>query len=262
MYKAFCSNFERNALIPCYMWDKCDSILESENKFNNLKVNIHLGKKNLGDMGFSELRNEKQDYVKRGLDLIICLSMLPLVLLIMALVAICIKVESPGKVFFNDYRIGKSGRTFLCYKFRSMYIDSDRILQEYLEQDDEARQEWEEFQKLRGFDPRVTAVGRFIRKTSLDELPQVINVLLGDMSLVGPRPYLPREKDIIGDYLDIICQVQPGITGIWQVSGRSDVNFAGRLELDEWYVKNRSILIDIKCLLKTAQIVLFGKGAY
>ena len=87
-------------------------------------------------------------------------------------------------------------------------------------------------------------------------------MLLGDMSLVGPRPYLPREKDIIGDYLDIICQVQPGITGIWQVSGRSDVNFAGRLELDEWYVKNRSILIDIKCLLKTAQIVLFGKGAY
>lgn len=262
MYKAFCSNFERNATMPCYMWDKCDSILESEYKLNNLKVNIHIGAKILEDMGFSELGNEKQDYVKRGLDLIICLSMLPLVLLIMALVAICIKVESPGKVFFNDYRIGKSGRTFLCYKFRSMYIDSDRILQEYLEQDDEARQEWEEFQKLRGFDPRVTAVGRFIRKTSLDELPQVINVLLGDMSLVGPRPYLPREMDKIGDYLDIICQVQPGITGIWQVSGRSDVNFAGRLELDEWYVKNRSILVDIKCLLKTAQIVLFSKGAY
>lgn len=262
MYKVFCSNFERNATMPCYMWDKCDSILESEYKLNNLKVNIHIGAKILEDMGFSELGNEKQDYVKRGLDLIICLSMLPLVLLIMALVAICIKVESPGKVFFNDYRIGKSGRTFLCYKFRSMYIDSDRILQEYLEQDDEARQEWEEFQKLRGFDPRVTAVGRFIRKTSLDELPQVINVLLGDMSLVGPRPYLPREMDKIGDYLDIICQVQPGITGIWQVSGRSDVNFAGRLELDEWYVKNRSILVDIKCLLKTAQIVLFSKGAY
>ena len=241
---------------------KCGSILDSVDKLNNFVLNKHIGAKILRDMGFSELRNEKQDYVKRGLDLIICLSMLPLVLLIMALVAICIKVESPGKVFFNDYRIGKSGRTFLCYKFRSMYIDSDRILQEYLEQDDEARQEWEEFQKLRGYDPRVTAVGRFIRKTSLDELPQVINVLLGDMSLVGPRPYLPREKDIIGDYLDIICQVQPGITGIWQVSGRSDVNFAGRLELDEWYVKNRSILIDIKCLLKTAQIVLLGKGAY
>ena len=206
-------------------------------------------------MGLSELGNEKQDYVKRGLDLIICVSMLPLVLLIMALVAICIKVESPGKVFFNDYRIGKSGRTFLCYKFRSMYIDSDRILQEYLEQNDTA-------QKLRGYDPRVTAVGRFIRKTSLDELPQVINVLLGDMSLVGPRPYLPREKNMIGDYLDIICQVQPGITGIWQVSGRSDVNFAGRLELDEWYVNNHSIWVDIKCLLKTAQIVFFSKGAY
>ena len=103
------------------MWDKCDSILESENKFNNLKVNIHLGEKNLGYMGFSELRNEKQDYVKRGLDLIICLSMLPLVLLIMALVAICIKVESPGKVFFNDYRIGKSGRSFFVLQI-SFYV--------------------------------------------------------------------------------------------------------------------------------------------
>lgn len=141
---------------------KCGSILDSVDKLNNFVLNKHIGAKILRDIGFSELRNEKQDYVKRGLDLIICLSMLPLVLLIMALVAICIKVESPGKVFFNDYRIGKSGRTFLCYKFRSMYIDSDRILQEYLEQDDEARQEWEEFQKLRGFDPRVTAVGRFI----------------------------------------------------------------------------------------------------
>ena len=241
----------------------CDSILDSVDKLNNFVLNKHIGAKILGDMGFSELENENQDYVKRGLDLIICLSMLPLVLLIMALVAICIKVESPGnKVFFNDYRIGKSGRTFLCYKFRSMYIDSDRILQEYLEQNDIARKEWEEFQKLRGYDPRVTAVGRFIRKTSLDELPQVINVLLGDMSLVGPRPYLPREKNMIGDYLDIICQVQPGITGIWQVSGRSDVNFAGRLELDEWYVNNHSIWVDIKCLLKTARIVLFSRGAY
>ena len=240
----------------------CDSILDSVNKLNNFILNKHIGAKNLGDMGFSELENENRDYVKRGLDLIICLSMLPLVLLIMALVAICIKAESPGKVFFNDYRIGKSGKTFLCYKFRSMYIDSDKILQEYLEQNDIARKEWNEFQKLRGYDPRVTAVGRFIRKTSLDELPQVINVLLGDMSLVGPRPYLPREKNMIGDYLDIICQVQPGITGIWQVSGRSDVNFAGRLELDEWYVNNHSIWVDIKCLLKTAQIVLFSKGAY
>ena len=240
----------------------CDSILDSVDKLNNFILNKHIGTEIFGDMGFSELGNENQDYVKRGLDLIICLSMLPLVLLIMALVAICIKVESPGKVFFNDYRIGKSGRTFLCYKFRSMYIDSDRILQEYLEQNDIARKEWNEFQKLRGYDPRVTAVGRFIRKISLDELPQVINVLLGDMSLVGPRPYLPREKNMIGEYLDIICQVQPGITGIWQVSGRSDVNFAGRLELDEWYVNNHSIWVDIKCLLKTARIVLFSKGAY
>lgn len=146
----------------------CDSILDSVDKLNNFILNKHIVAKILGDMGLRELGNEKQDYVKRSLDLIICLSMLPLVLLIMALVAICIKVESPGKIFFNDYRIGKSGRTFLCYKFRSMYIDSDRILQEYLEQNDTAQKEWEEFQKLRGYDPRVTAVGRFIRKTSLD----------------------------------------------------------------------------------------------
>lgn len=261
-HKTVDSNFEKIRSNVLWGGGICDSILDSVDKLNNFILNKRIGTKILGDMGFSELGNENQDYVKRGFDLLICIPMLPLVLLIMALVAICIKLESPGKVFFNDYRIGKSGRTFLCYKFRSMYIDSDRILQEYLEQNDIARKEWNEFQKLRGYDPRVTAVGRFIRKTSLDELPQVINVLLGDMSLVGPRPYLPREKNMIGDYLDIICQVQPGITGIWQVSGRSDVNFAGRLEFDEWYVNNHSIWVDIKCLLKTARIVLFSKGAY
>ena len=213
-------------------------------------------------MGLGEARDSGQDLAKRVIDLVLCVAALPFLLLVMAAVAVCIKLDSRGAVFFNDYRIGRDGREFLCYKFRSMRIDADRVLEKYLSENSEAKAEWEEFQKLKGYDPRVTAVGRFIRSSSLDELPQLINVLLGDMSLVGPRPYLPRERDKMGAYYDAICQVKPGITGIWQVSGRNDVNFAGRLEMDEWYVQNRSLWLDIKCLFKTVKIVLLGKGAY
>ena len=136
------------------------------------------------------------------------------------------------------------------------------ILENYLTENAEARAEWNEFQKLKGYDPRVTRVGRIIRRTSLDELPQILNVLLGNMSLVGPRPYLPREKEKMGSHFDTICMTTPGITGLWQVSGRSDVSFAGRLHLDEWYVHNWSVWVDVMCLFKTVKIVVFGKGAY
>ena len=213
-------------------------------------------------MGWGETKDSGQDLIKRGIDLALCLAVLPFLLVIMAIVAVCIKLDTKGSVFFNDYRIGKDGKKFLCYKFRSMRIDADRVLEQYLSENSEAKAEWEEFQKLKGYDPRVTGVGKFIRSTSIDELPQLINVLLGDMSLVGPRPYLPREQKMIGKYLDTICRVRPGITGIWQVSGRNDVSFAGRLQMDAWYVENRSLGLDIACLCKTVKIVLLGKGAY
>jgi undecaprenyl-phosphate galactose phosphotransferase len=143
-----------------------------------------------------------------------------------------------------------------------MYQDGDELLAAYLRENPAAGKEWKEYAKLRGEDPRVTRVGRWLRKYSLDELPQIINVLWGDMSLVGPRPYLPRENEAIGEYKYIICSTVPGITGLWQVSGRNEVCFADRLKLDEWYVRNWNLWRDIVILLKTVKVVFGRKGAY
>lgn len=181
---------------------------------------------------------------------------------ILLVLAILIKLDSNGPAFYNAARIGKGGKTFKCYKFRSMYVNSDRILLDFLGKHPEAEQEWKEFQKLRGDDPRVTKVGKFIRKYSLDELPQIFNVIKGEMSLVGPRPYLPREKEKIGNYLPVICMTTPGITGLWQVSGRNDISFHGRLQLDSWYVRNWSLWQDIVILFRTFGVVFAKKGAY
>ena len=210
----------------------------------------------------NNLARRKNILFKRVFDLLLSLVILLPVLTVMLGVAVAIWCESKGPVFFNARRIGKHGREFLCYKFRSMYMNADEMLEKYLAENKEARAEWNEFQKLKGYDPRVTRVGRIIRRTSLDELPQIVNVLLGNMSLVGPRPYLPREKEKMGRQFDTICMTTPGITGLWQVSGRNDVSFAGRLHLDEWYVHNWSVWVDVMCLFKTVKIVVFGKGAY
>ncbi len=181
---------------------------------------------------------------------------------LLIVLAICIKVDSKGSVCYNADRIGKDGKTFKCYKFRSMYVDGDEILKEYLDKNPEAAEEWKKYAKLRQYDPRVTRVGTWMRKYSLDELPQILNVLLGDMSLVGPRPYLPREKEDIGGELQTITMSLPGITGYWQVCGRSDVSFQERVAMDAWYVRNWSVWLDIMYLAKTFTAVIFGKGAY
>ncbi|SHL00649.1 undecaprenyl-phosphate galactose phosphotransferase [Selenomonas ruminantium] len=181
---------------------------------------------------------------------------------ILLLLAICIKLDSKGNVFYNATRIGKNGKNFKCYKFRSMYVNGDEILKKYLTENPKAAQEWQTYAKLRGYDPRVTKVGLWMRKYSLDELPQILNVLLGDMSLVGPRPYLPREKEDIGKNIGTITMSLPGITGYWQVSGRNDVSFQERVDMDTWYVRNWSVWLDIMYLAKTFTAVIFGKGAY
>ena len=181
---------------------------------------------------------------------------------ILLLLTIYIKLDSKGDVFYNADRIGKNGKSFKCYKFRSMYVNSDEILKKYLAENPEAAREWQTYAKLRGYDPRVTRVGVWMRKYSLDELPQILNVLLGDMSLVGPRPYLPREKEDIGKNIGTITMSLPGITGYWQVSGRNDVSFQERVDMDTWYVRNWSVWLDIMYLAKTFTAVLFGKGAY
>lgn len=189
---------------------------------------------------------------------LLCIPIIPILLVI----AICIKIDSKGPAFFNGQRIGKNGKTFTCYKFRSMYTNASEIMKEYLAEHPVAQEEWNTFAKLRDYDPRVTKVGRWIRKYSLDELPQIFNVIKGDMSLVGPRPYLSREKEDIGEYLSTITLTVPGITGFWQTSGRNDVNFAGRVAMDTWYVRNWSIWLDLMYLFKTVKIVFTGKGAY
>ena len=210
----------------------------------------------------NNLARRRNRVFKRFFDIVVggflCVPIFPILLVI----AICIKLDSKGPAFFNAQRIGKHGKIFTCYKFRSMHTNAGEILKEYLVVHPAAQEEWNTFAKLRDYDPRVTKVGRWIRKYSLDELPQILNVIKGDMSLVGPRPYLPREKEDIGEYLSTITLTVPGITGFWQTSGRNDVSFVGRVAMDTWYVRNWSIWLDLMYLFKTAKIVLTGKGAY
>ena len=199
---------------------------------------------------------------KRLFDLILSIAGGIAISPLLLLLAICIKLDSKGNIFYNADRIGKDGKNFKCYKFRSMYINGDEILKEYLAKNPEAAAEWKEYAKLRDYDPRVTKAGTWMRKYSLDELPQILNVIKGDMSLVGPRPYLPRERQDIGEDIDTITNSLPGITGYWQVSGRSDVSFQERVTMDTWYVRNWSVWLDIMYLAKTFTAVIFGKGAY
>lgn len=168
--------------------------------------------------------------------------------------------EDDGPLFYEQLRIGKNGKVFRMYKYRSMVVGADEKLFEYLEENEEARKEYKEYKKLKN-DPRITKVGKFIRKTSLDEFPQFINVLKGDMSLVGPRPYLPREKEDMGEYYTYIIKSRPGITGYWQITGRSDVTFEDRLKMDYNYNQNKNLKTDFKLLVKTVLNVVKKEGA-
>jgi undecaprenyl-phosphate galactose phosphotransferase len=177
-------------------------------------------------------------------------------------IALAIKRASPGPVFYSHKRIGHNGEYFQCWKFRSMVVDSDVKLKEYLEANPEARIEWEENQKLKN-DPRVTKIGHILRKTSLDELPQLWNVIKGEMSLVGPRPIVDNEVEKYGIYFADYKMVKPGMTGLWQTSGRSDTSYPRRVRMDAWYVRNWNVWLDISLLVKTVKVV-FSKqsGAY
>lgn len=165
-----------------------------------------------------------------------------------------------GPLFYSQERIGRFGKHFKIYKFRSMVVGADEKLAKLLEDDPEARKEYKKYKKLKN-DPRITKVGNFLRKTSLDEFPQFINVLKGEMSLVGPRPYLPREREEMEEYYQYIIQTKPGVTGLWQVSGRSEVKFINRLEIDFKYYKTQSISEDARIVIKTCINVLGKKGA-
>jgi Undecaprenyl-phosphate galactose phosphotransferase WbaP len=197
---------------------------------------------------------------KKIFDYAVCLVLSLLLFIPIIIISVLIRITSPGPAIHKQQRIGKNSVPFMCYKFRTMYCDAELRLNKILAGDLDAKKEWETYWKLKN-DPRVTPLGNFLRKTSLDELPQIFNVLKGEMSIVGPRPYLPREWGSLKEYSEIIHSVPPGITGLWQVSGRSNSTYEQRLSLDSWYVRNWNLWIDIVILFKTVYVVLKKEGA-
>jgi Undecaprenyl-phosphate galactose phosphotransferase WbaP len=197
----------------------------------------------------------------RVLDLSCILLALPFILAAFFIITILVMLDSEGPVFYRQARIGRYGRRFYVYKFRTMVQNADHLLQTYLAESPELRAEWLATHKLKN-DPRITRVGAILRKTSLDELPQLWNILVGEMSLIGPRPIVDAEVEKYGDCFDLYTQVRPGLTGLWQVSGRSDTSYEQRVELDKYYVLNRSLKLDLQILWKTVFVVLKKDGAY
>lgn len=209
----------------------------------------------------SKLIEKTEQYVKRGIDIIGALC--GIAILVPITIGICIAnlvSKDKGPIFYNTERIGKDGKSFKMYKFRSMVVGADEKLKEYLEQNPEAKKEYKKYKKLKN-DPRITKVGQFIRRTSLDEFPQFINVLKGEMSLVGPRPYLPREKEEMENHYASIVKCKPGVTGFWQISGRSNTTFMDRLQMDTQYAYTKTLKTDLKILIKTVKNVISKEGA-
>ena len=199
--------------------------------------------------------------IKRGIDLVAgivgCLLLIPTTIFVVICNAIC---KENGSIFFTQKRIGKNGKIFKMYKFRTMIVGAEEILQKHIEEQTEIGKEYIEHKKIKN-DPRITKIGKFLRATSLDEFPQFINVMKGQMSLVGPRPYLPMEKEDMGEYYNYIVQMKPGVTGPWQVAGRNNLEFKDRLELDKEYCDRRGNRRDVRILLRTIMKVLRKEGA-
>ncbi|GLQ34000.1 hypothetical protein GCM10007939_02830 [Amylibacter marinus] len=195
---------------------------------------------------------------KRLLDLILALALLPLLLPIIFGLALCIS-PNPRRALFGHRRLGRMGQEFFCYKLRTMVMDADQKLLEALQNDPDARREWAQTHKLKN-DPRITKIGRFLRKTSLDELPQIFNVIKGDMSFVGPRPITLEEVEHYGKDLTSYLTLRPGITGLWQVNGRNDISYQSRVRLDVSYRGKASALSDIWLMIRTVGVIFNGTG--
>jgi len=202
------------------------------------------------------IRNKIKDGLKRGLDLAVCLTVFPFLLPLLILTSLAIKIDTPGPIFFKQKRVGKWGKPFICYKFRSMFVDAEARKAELMHLN-----EADAIVFKIAKDPRVTRVGRFIRKLSIDEVPQILNVIRGDMSLVGPRPPVPYEVANYEYEHMRRLNATPGITGLQQVSGRSTLNFDRWIELDLKYIQEQCLAKDIEILVKTIPAVISGKGA-
>lgn len=204
----------------------------------------------------------QHDFAKRLFDIIFSLCALIGGVVIYLVIAIAVKLSSRGPIFYGQKRVGRGGKEFKCWKFRTMHVNAERRLLEILRRDPALREEWEKYYKLKK-DPRITKIGDLLRKTSLDELPQFWNVLKGDLSVVGPRPLCQEEVDkYLKEKSAKILSVRPGLTGVWQTSGRNLVTYEERVKLEESYIDNRSFLFDLGLICKTIPAMIFRKGAY
>ena len=209
----------------------------------------------------ARLFNSLKIEVIRGLDIVFALTALLIFAPLMLLLALAVAILDPGPIFFAHKRIGLGGKDFYCLKFRSMAVDAEQRLQALLASDERARAEWAKDQKLRN-DPRITPLGQFLRKSSLDELPQLFNVLRGEMSLVGPRPIVRSEVPRYGRYFEHYCAVRPGITGLWQISGRNDVSYRRRVAFDVTFTRALTTGLYLRILVATVPSVLLQRGTY
>lgn len=242
------SNFRYNIIIP------------KMNLINTISLSI---KDINGTLGFATTHNLTKWYniaVKTLLDHVILFFAGFLLVPFICIIAFLVKISSPGPVFYGHERIGRAGKKIRVWKFRSMEIDADAKLKKVLEENPEYRKEWDESFKLSN-DPRVTRIGKFLRKSSLDELPQLFNVFKGDMSFIGPRPVTEEEILRYGENFNYVFSVKPGLSGMWQVSGRSDTDYAERVAFDSYYIQNWSIWLDLWLIFKTIGVVLTGRGA-
>ena len=230
---------------------------------DSLTTSLHLRDMG-GILAFSathELTKKYNLLIKRLIDILLIVIFLPVLIPVMLVLALGVKLTSPGPVFYGHKRVGKRGKEIKCWKFRSMYKNSQEMLEEILRTNPEMKEEWERERKFVN-DPRVTKFGSFLRKTSLDELPQLFNILSGQMSFVGPRPVTRDEIEKYGDSAEYVLSVTPGLSGMWQISGRSDTGYEERINLDSFYIQNWSLWLDIWILIKTVWVVINGKGAY
>ncbi|HBB30315.1 MAG TPA: galactosyl-1-phosphate transferase [Cyanobacteria bacterium UBA8803] len=203
------------------------------------------------------------NFAKRLFDVMFSLSILILFFPVYLVLAVLIAISSPGPIFYFQERVGKDYKPFGCLKFRTMVENADEMLVDMMASSPDLRQEFEDNFKLKQ-DPRITAIGQFLRLTSLDEFPQFWNVLKGDMSVVGPRPLVPEELPKYGRYMDKVLTIRPGITGLWQVSGRNDIPYERRVQMDVYYVNFRNFWLDLLLIVKTIGVIIFPKnnGAY
>jgi Undecaprenyl-phosphate galactose phosphotransferase WbaP len=204
---------------------------------------------------------KQQTCVKRAFDLVLASLGMVIIAPIMLVLMFLIRLDSKGPVFYGHKRLGLNGNHFKVWKFRSMVVNADKQLASYLNKNPQLRMEWEKNCKLK-HDPRITRIGKILRRTSLDELPQIWNVLRGEMSLVGPRPIVDAEIAKYGPAYQVIKTVSPGMTGLWQVSGRSEVSYDKRVSLDIKYIKSWSVINDILILANTVRVIIKKKGAY